>query len=69
MYQRNYTYSLKVAQNDCEIYLVRAKDFDKVIKGHRDTWVMVEESCRERNQALLDSLISVYKTRWLQKET
>ena len=48
---------------------MRAKDFDKVIKAHRDTWTLVEESCRERNQALLDNLISVYKTRWLQKET
>lgn len=48
---------------------MRAKDFEKVVKSHRDAWTLVEESCRERNQALLDNLISVYKTRWLQKET
>ena len=48
---------------------MKAKDFDKVVKSHRDTWTLVEESCRERNQALLDNLISVYKTRWLQKES
>lgn len=64
VFNRNYTYTLKVTSNDSELYLVRVKDFEKVVKGHKETWGYVEKNCKERNKGFLDLLIKAFKTRW-----
>lgn len=69
VFNRNYAYSLKVTSNVSELYLVRVRDFEKVIKVHKDTWVQAEKNCRERNKAFLDLFINAFKTRWQHKES
>lgn len=50
VFQRCYTFSLRVIENESQLFTIRSKDFEKVLKTHRDTWVQVEQNCFERNQ-------------------
>ncbi len=54
VFQRCYTYQLRVIENDSQLYIVKSKDFEKVIKAHRETWRTVEKSAIHRNHALLE---------------
>jgi CRP-like cAMP-binding protein len=69
VFNRNYAYSLKVTSNESELYLVRVRDFEKIVRAHRDTWVLVQKNCKERNKSFLDQLINAFKTRWEHKES
>lgn len=68
VFQRCYTYQLRVIENDSQVYLVKSKDFEKVLKMHKETWRMVEKSAIERNQALLEKFSQQFMMRWRQSE-
>jgi signal-transduction protein with cAMP-binding, CBS, and nucleotidyltransferase domain len=68
VFQRCYTYQLRVIENDSQVYLVKSKDFEKVIKTHKETWRMVEKSAIERNQALLEKFSQQFMMKWRQSE-
>ncbi len=35
---RKYQYTLCVAELDSQIYTIKVKDFEKVLKSNKDTW-------------------------------
>jgi hypothetical protein len=47
---------------------VKSKDFEKVLKTHKETWRMVEKSAIDRNQALLEKFSQQFMMRWRQSE-
>ena len=49
VFNRCYTFSLKSVENEAQLYTIRSKDFEKVLRAHRDTWVQVEKICIQRN--------------------
>ena len=49
VFNRCYTFSLRSVENEAQLFTIRSKDFEKVLRGHRDTWVQVEKICIQRN--------------------
>jgi hypothetical protein len=54
VFNRCYTFSLKSVENEASIFTIKSKDYEKVLRTHRETWAQVEKNCIEKNQQFLD---------------
>ena len=45
VYNRHYVYSLRATSNDCQLYILKSVDFERLLRNVKYTWTELEECC------------------------